>query len=312
VAGVDTLVKRYFPGVVLGLLGSVAFFQGRGIASLIGAQLPAPAPPLEASHVVSLDSLESSNKSAAIVLSRNAFDSVTGPISLVKKKPEPTAPVEPVRTSGEAPECTTGSVVLIAGSDDPSFAFAMIKTSSGRTSSGSTMRRVGDDVDGKTIEAIGWDQVVLGTGSERCRLLMHDVKKSGDAVSNGPMAPSFNAPITPAPMAAGKDPTIVKESDTSYTLTENGPQKLGEMQQAFMKSGRVVPGKGLRLQRAAQNTILSQLGLQKGDMVTTVNGFDMTQPDKVMEVYGKLKTSKSVQVVVERDGKPMTLDYKVK
>jgi general secretion pathway protein C len=313
VAGVDTFAKRYFPGVVLGLLGAVAFLQGRGIASLIGQQLPSPAPPIERTSTRSLADLTSDDKNAAVVLSRNAFDSVTGPISTVKKRPETPKHEEPIAQSGEPPECTSGSVVLIAGSDDPSFAFAMIKTSSGKSSSGSTMRRIGDDVDGKKVESIGWDQVVLGTGGDRCRLLMHDIKKADGSSANGPLGPDRDAPMTPSdgPVAAN-DPSITKLSDTEFVIDKNAAGKLGEMQSAFLKSGRVVPGKGLRLQRAAQTTVLAQLGLKKGDMITTINGYDMTQPDKAMEVYGKLKTSQSVKIVLERDGKPMTIDLTVK
>jgi general secretion pathway protein C len=314
VAGIDTLAKRYFPAVICGLLASVAYLQGRGISSLIGQQLPTIAPPPAHVAAPKLDAADS-NKNASVVLQRNAFDSVTGPITGRKPKPASSAPVAAAPSSpGEAPECSSGSVVLIAGADDPSFAFAMIKTSGGK-SGGSTMRRVGDDVDGKKVEAIGWDQVVLATGGDRCRLLMHDVKKSGGGSEPAsPMAPDFSGPSAgPVPIGPGAaDPDIKKVSDTEFVLENNAAGKLGEMQSAFMKTARVVPGKGIRLQRASQTTVLSQMGLKKGDMITTINGHDMTQPDSAMEAYGKLKTSKSVQIVLERDGKPMTIDYSVK
>ncbi len=314
-AGIDTLAKRYFPAVICGLLASVAYLQGRGISSLIGQQLPTVAPPPVHAPTPKLDTANDPDKSAAIVLQRNAFDSVTGPITGRKPKPEAAPVATAPSTPGQAPECSSGSVVLIAGADDPSFAFAMIKTSGGK-SSGSTMRRVGDDVDGKKVEAIGWDEVVLATGGDRCRLLMHDVKKSGAGATDptGPSAPDFSSPSSaPGPVGPGaSDPDIKKVSDNEFVLEHNGPGKLGEMQSAFMKTARVVPGKGIRLQRASQTTVLSQLGLKKGDMITTINGHDMTQPDSAMEAYGKLKTSKSVQIVLERDGKPMTIDYAVK
>jgi general secretion pathway protein C len=52
--------------------------------------------------------------------------------------------------------------------------------------------------------------------------------------------------------------------------------------------------------------------MKKGDLVKTINGYDMTNPDKAIEAYGKLKTARKVSVVLERDGAPLTLDYNLK
>jgi general secretion pathway protein C len=128
-------------------------------------------------------------------------------------------------------------------------------------------------------------------------------------------APSGRAPAKPATSAAAGSPSsadITKVSETEYTIERGSAEKMTQMQQAFMKAARVVEGQGIRLQRSAQTTILNDLGMKKGDLVKTINGYDMTNPDKAIEAYGKLKTARKVSVVLERDGQPLTLDYNLK
>lgn len=332
-ASIDAFAKRFYPAIVCGLLGTVAYLQARGISSLIAEQLPAQAvaAPLPGPKQPLALSDAARGKSADVVLSRNAFDSVTGPLGGATVKAPAADPVAfaPATDSGLPPECSSGSVVLIADSDDPAFSFALVKMSGGgggagasgvmggagrgvSSGGGATMRRVGDDVDGKKVEAIRWDHVVLASESDRCRLVVHDTKRSASSpVESEPTGPSAPLAATP-PAGQTQHEDIVKISDTEYSFERNGPDKMNALGQAFLKSGRVVPGKGIRLQRAAQTGILGQVGLVKGDMIKSVNGFDVTEPDQAMLSYAKLKTATRVQVVIERDGKTITMDYSSK
>lgn len=324
-ASIDAFAKRYYPAIVCGLLGTVAYLQARGISSLIGEQLPGQAAALPAVGArLPLAAVDASRgKSADVVLGRNAFDSVTGPLGGRNAKPPAPPPADPgafvpARNDGLPPECPSGSVVLIADSDDPAFSFALVKVSGGggpgsSAGGGSTMRRIGDEVDGKKVEAIAWDHVVLASESDRCRLVVHDEKRPvGGATEPAPREPEGpRAPLAPASSATQHE-DIVKVSDTEYSFERNGADKMNAMGQAFLKSGRVVPGQGIRLQRAAQTGILGQVGLLKGDVIKSVNGFDVTEPDQAMMSYAKLKTATRAQVVLERDGKTITMDYSSK
>ncbi len=307
-ASIDASVKRFYPAVICGLLGTIAYLQGAGISSLVAEQLPAAAGPLPHGPIGAPAPGRGSDRSASPILSRNAFDSATGPLDAAPKPPAP--PPEPVHQSAtaELPRCPTGTVVGITDSDDPGFSFALI-----RTSGPAKMRRIGDDVDGKKLEAIGWDRVVLGGGASRCELRMLDETGAKPGGASTPEPPprdgARGAPPTSATTTIGD---ITKVSETEYVIEKGSPEKMTQMQQAFMKSARVVEGQGIRLQRSAQTTVLGQLGMKKGDLVKTINGFDMTNPDKSMEAYAKMKTSKKVQVVLERDGQPVTLDYTLK
>lgn len=307
-ASIDAIAKRYQVPIVCGMLAAIAYFQGSGIASLIAEHLPAdPGPPPPAA--VGKSSLAGVNgKSGNEVLSRNAFDSVTGPLT-GKPPPKPAEPPPPPDTRGELPPCSSGNVVLIAGSNDPAFSFAVITTGSE-----SKMRQVGDDVDGRKVEAIHSEHVVMAQGTSRCQLKMHENTPS---TGGKPSAVRESGEERPSPTSAKdlKSPLgqgIRKVSETEYVIEQNAADKLAQMERAFRSSGRTVPGSGLRLHRASQTTVLGQLGLQKGDIIKSINGHDMTDLDSSMTAYTQMKAAKNVQIVIERDGKPITMDYAVK
>ena len=55
------------------------------------------------------------------------------------------------------------------------------------------------------------------------------------------------------------------------------------------------------------------ISVNSGDTVTAINGYEIgTNYDKLLELYGKLKSAQSISVVVLRGGKSVTLDYAIR
>ncbi len=305
-ASLDAVAKRYHGLTVAGLLASIAYMQGSGIASLIGEHLPVAAPAAN-QGAKPRKTNPTLPKSGAVVLSRNPFDSVTGPLTGKTVAPPPKAPSEPSPATKELPNCSTGNVTLIAGSSDPQFSFAVISSGSE-----SKMRRVGDEIAGQKLESIHGEHVVMAQGTSRCQLRMHtDSPLAAAAGGKTVVDPTHDAPPTTskkAPIGLG----IRKVSETEYVIEQDSADKLVQMEKAFRSSGRVVPGSGFRLHRSSATTVLGQVGLKKGDIVKSINGHDMTDLDATMTAYTQMKSAKSVQIVIERDAKPVTIDIGVK
>src|SRR4051794_11334069 len=84
--GIDALLKRFFPAVVLVLIGIAAYFQAAGMGQLVAGSVavdPSSVPTAVApSKHASLPPPANSDHSTsgAAILSRNPFDSVTGPL----------------------------------------------------------------------------------------------------------------------------------------------------------------------------------------------------------------------------------------
>src|SRR5262245_35437449 len=147
---IDALLRRYFPAVVLVLLGMAAYFQASGLGWVVTsaaaptAPEPSARPPSPARKPVLAATSTDHTTSGQAILSRNPFDSVTGPRDKPKAaEPEP-QPVESTEDPTELPFCDSGRVLLITWSESPEWSFASIAGSGGK----STLRRAGDEVDG--------------------------------------------------------------------------------------------------------------------------------------------------------------------
>jgi hypothetical protein len=146
------VLRRYFGGIVVGLIAALAFFQGRGAAQLLGmalrgpgprsSQLPSPALPPPA--------VESTHR--AQVSQRSPFDSSSVAMT--------SAPA-PAHYAGAAfsdplawPACDGVRVSIVIESSNPAWSLSTMQAS-GEPSA--RLRRLGDDVAGKRVAFIGYN-----------------------------------------------------------------------------------------------------------------------------------------------------------
>lgn len=113
----------------------------------------------------------------------------------------------------------------------------------------------------------------------------------------------------------GKD--IRKTGENSYEVGQGEVDKALNNLAELSTQARIVPafegGKtvGFKLFSIRPGSLYSKIGLQNGDVINRINGYEMTSPEKGLEIYTKLKDSKQVTVDLKRRGKPMTLDYNI-
>ena len=127
--------------------------------------------------------------------------------------------------------------------------------------------------------------------------------------------------------AARPEKTEDKAADDSADIRKVGEGKYdvgqGEVDKALNNlaelstQARIVPafegGKtvGFKLFSIRPGSLYSKIGLQNGDVITRINGYEMSSPEKGLEIYTKLKDTKQVTVDLKRRGKPQTLDYNI-
>jgi general secretion pathway protein C len=132
-------------------------------------------------------------------------------------------------------------------------------------------------------------------------------------------APRVAAKVDDAPPGGGEEigAHIRKTSDTSFDIGEDDLGKALNNLSQLATEARIVPafegGKsvGFKLFSIRPGSLFSKIGLQNGDVIGRINGYEMTSPDKALEVYQKLKDSKRISVDVKRRGKPVTMDYSI-
>lgn len=326
----DALLKRYSVLMLLGLVAVAAYFQAAGTMRLFGAAIqPTSAGP--AAAVVVRNSVTATRaRKADAILGRNAFDSITGPLNATNLT-IPSAGPPSVDTSSplSAAACEGVRVLIVTESADPAWSVAALQ---GPGETTPKMRRVGDSVAGKQIAYIGFNPetaspaVWMTGGGSLCQSPLFAVQPA--VVASSPAAAVASAA---GPTAVGSDATrrgppkidpaiaskIQKISDTEFHLDRSVVDKILGDQSALMKAARIVPdiqnGQtiGVRLYGIRPDTLLGALGIQNGDRLETINGFNMASPEKALEAYARLRSASGLKVQVNRRGQPVTIDYKI-
>jgi general secretion pathway protein C len=334
--GFDAVFKRYFAVVVCLLIGVAAYFQASGMGQLVGATVALDpsatpvAPPLPRGGYGAPAANQDHASNADPIIGRNPFDSVTGPLNAKPIDAPSAASAAPDvnRDPYEDPYCDVAKAMMIVASDDPEWSFATLAGSDGKT----TMRRKGDEISGYTVFFIGdlrpeerrasderrvWDRVWLQNGSGRCQIEVGG-KAPVKAVAAAPAAET-----APKKSGKGKVPEeiaskIHKVSDNEFNVERAVIDNILENQADLMRSARIVPEKegdkvvGIRLFGIRADSLLGTLGIENGDRLSSINGFEMSDPQKALEAYSKLRTADHLTVSVNRRGKPMNIDFNIK
>lgn len=333
----DALLKRYFPVVVLALIALAALFQASGAMHLFGAALTpdeaayaarGASSPISPGAAATARGMSRGEKNAEPILSRNPFDSVTGPLNIkpLDMSEKPAARMD-LSDPLSAPGCEGMRVAIITESPDPEWSLVALQAPG---EAAPKLRRVGDEVtSGKQIAYIGYNPkksspAVWITGdSALCQALLFAVQPTVPPPApapppGAPPAPAPAAPGGPSPVPADIASRIQKVSDTEYNVDRAVVDKILENQAELMRSARIVPeqkdGKvvGIRLFGIRPDTLLGTLGFQNGDRLEAINGFNMASPEKALEAYARLRTASNLNVKINRRGQNTSIDYRIK
>ncbi len=119
-------------------------------------------------------------------------------------------------------------------------------------------------------------------------------------------------------MSAMFDEGIKKVGDNKYEIDRNLVDKVLANPMSVARGARVVPsvknGKanGFKLYAIRPSSVYAKLGFRNGDTIHAINGFDLTTPDKALEVYTKVKEASNLSVTATRRGKPLSIDYSIR
>ena len=307
-----------------------AFFLAQGTTRVLAAELLATsdeAAPNRPRPFVDKAPSFTGKHDPTIILRRNIFDSAQGDLTAVPL-PEVALgpdgePVDEWDPSQPPPKCAgklrlVGSV-MNPGAPDWSFA-AIAGTSDGKT----MLYREGGEADGSRVLAVHPSSVVMAGPSGACQLLMFEEEEA--PVRGGMKLPAPSAKSAPAKQGDARnaglstdelDSGIEKISDTKFNIQRSIVDKVLANQGSLMKTARVIPHEedgrvvGVRLYGIRRTSLLGRLGVRNGDMLRTINGFDMTSPDSALEAYARLRTADKLTLAVKRQNKDMTIEYNI-
>jgi general secretion pathway protein C len=311
------LVKKYFwlVGVIV-VMGS-AGLAAKGVSHILeGALLTDSAKVPEVEPVEPAQrqpARETRSKSGAALASRNMFCSDCAPAAPAD---QPEAPVDP-----NAVPITSLPLELLATnvSRDEKQSFATIRNTA-TSSQGAYWPEHEIPGAGKIERIAGGFVDFRNTSTNRLERI---------SLLNAAPPPTPPPPVETAPVATGPtEPTddfsamidqgIKKVSEDSYEVQRSLVNSLLANPMAMARGARVVPSvkdgvpNGFKLYAIRPSSVYGKIGLRNGDTVTAVNGFDLSSPDRALEVYTKVREASNLTVSVLRRGKPITLNYTIR
>jgi hypothetical protein len=88
-----------------------------------------------------------------------------------------------------------------------------------------------------------------------------------------------------------------------------------ENTQGMAGSARIVPSihdgapAGFKLYAIRPGSLFAHLLIENGDELRTINGMDMSSPEKALEVYSRIRAANSFEVALVRKSAPLKLRY---
>jgi len=301
----ELLFRKYFWVVNLAFLLGAAFFCAKTVNVFLGSAL---APPADAAQAPA----PASALTAAvqkIALSPESVSKVTG-IELPKVEEataaEEAPPALPDITTQEAVK--TSLRVRLLGTlvaNLPEWSIASIEDSNTKDA---TVYMIGDKIQSADILEIELKRVIINNAGRKEYI-------DSEAGTGEPMA---QAPPMAQPSANSVGQGIKEMGNDTYEIQRTEIDKaLGNLNDIAMQA-RIVPAfkdgvaTGFKLFSIRPDSLYTKIGIQNGDVVRRINGFEINSPDKALEVYAKLKESNRIEIEVDRNGTPVRKTYNVR
>ncbi len=237
-------------------------------------------------------------------------------------EPEPEEPEEVVDLGEEIPTTLNATLVATVEARPKHYSVALITDNNERSTA---VYGVGDLLMGSAEVLRVERRRVLVRNEDRTEYLEMDGEKeegSAPAVASAtrqrPTATGRRGrPERPTSSGPDLSDSIKRTGDNEYAVTKDAIESTLSNLNTIATQARIVPAfedgvaQGFRLFSIRPGSIYSQIGIQNGDVVRKINGFEINSPDRALEVYQRLRESSRVEVELERRGQSIRKVYNI-
>jgi general secretion pathway protein C len=302
----ELFFRKYFWTVNLVFILLVALLAARTVNLFVESAI-APVPSGTATRAPTQP--RRGAESALAMLDMNQLSRLTG-----IKIPEPEVAVREPETPQVDPNAApvkSGLRVKLLGTlvaANADWSFASIQD---MVTQRSQTYMVGNSLQGATVEGIERERVIILNNGRREFI----DGQPGDGAFVPPSPPVAQANTAPPP---NNGSGIRAVSDNEYEVPRAEIDKtLNNLNDVAMQA-RIVPAfkdgqaVGFKLFSIRPDSIYSKIGVQNGDVIRRINGFDLNSPEKALEVYSKMKDASRIEIEIERNGAPIRKSYNVR
>ena len=319
---IDNYFKQYFWTFHLLALALAGFLVARAANIFVGAALR-PTPSAIANAPVAddrpVDDGAGKNLiSTSAVLDRNVFKAEREDLKPVVEEAAVKDAAPAVADTAHC-EKTALRINLVATvvSSDPQRSVAVFVDPAKNEPEG---HNVGDQLLGEAkILGIEWRRVMVDHGGKCETFSIEDEVAAAPAAEptdvTASLPPSGGSDAAPDRSDIGNN--VKKVSETEYEIPKAEIDNVLGNLNVVATQARIVPsfrnGKanGFKLFSIRPGSLYSKIGIQNGDVVQKINGYEINSPDKALEIYSKLKDASSITVDLVRRGRTQTLNYAI-
>jgi len=296
---VSRLLKKYFLPFNLLLLATTIFIITHIITFQIGRRLE---PPFTIGH--SVRPVDSGKREAKpfdyykTILERNIFNSRSLSSLL---SPPPTSPTTPV--TEERPKVPIRLVGTVAG--NPLYSYAIIEDPFQKTNK---IFRVNDTIaPGIKLLEINRSKIAISREGKR-----EEIELGTQEASAQQRAPAPPRPASPSP------PDTIQPSQTSFVVDRESVEAATQDMNKLLTQARLVPNftggtaDGFRIFSIVPNSLFDKVGLRNGDIIHSINGVELKDPEKAFQIYQLLKDNDRFVIDLVRAGQKLSLNYEVR
>lgn len=160
---------------------------------------------------------------------------------------------------------------------------------------------IGEEAFGARVTGVFRDRVALDVGGEILELRLTTGKGASRVSRPVDSRPEAVAPPPGEAMGAGGGPhrRTLDRAEVERRLDEEIPRLMTAALRPYSEDGRVV---GMRISRIPDGTLLQEVGIQSGDVITDINGVRTDSLAALAGLWSSLQGADELEATVRRDG----------
>lgn len=303
----ELFFRKYFWTVNLVFILLVALLAARTVNLFVESALTPP----PSSEVAARQKPKATEQLAALDIKR--LSDITG-VKIPEPEPVVTEPqvAQAAAVDANAPPVKSALRAKLLGTlvaGDKMWSVCSVQDMSGAAQAAKTYM-VGDNLMGAQVIDIERQRVII----------VNNGRKEFIDNSPGEGAPimAANTPPMPTPPANVNGSGIRALGENDYEVPRGEIDKtLANLNDVAMQA-RIVPAfkdgqaQGFKLFSIRPDSIYSKIGVQNGDVIKRINGFELNSPEKALEVYTKLKEASRIEIDLERNGSSVHKNYTIR
>ena len=154
-------------------------------------------------------------------------------------------------------------------------------------------------------------------GIEKERVLLDNAGVNEFIDNNLAAPPNLGVTPIPQPVAAGGGEGVRQLSENQYVVARSEINNALTNLSDLATKARIVPSfkngvaNGFKLFSIVPDSLYAKIGVQNGDVIRRINGYEMNSPDKALEIYQKLRDASRIEIELERRGETLRKSYSV-